>query len=1531
MRGLRDNRYKLVVYGKNIYKECIIDATVKTEVKIGTGKQCDIRFSKDLFFEEFEFEMTCRSGAWQITCSENIYLTGDGLMKSLSRVLNHGDVIAAKYAQSNSELFRMSFFLDFDSADRKYNRVIDISAKNRILIGGTENCDIFIDDELLGSDTVCLIKAEDGLYIEDNNSKYGVYINGEKALGSNRIKLNDCEFFMIVGYSFYLKNNSVYTDKAKNVRIRNLAYRDVESSKSRLNYPKFNRSTRKKYRLPDTEIEILAPKSMPEQKKQSLLLLMAPPLAMLALTVILRGVMGGGGTFVIYSAASMSITLIASVAAYFMKKSEYEKDRKKRNEDYLEYIRNKETEITALRKEELKILQNNYRSVDKNLEAAAAFDENLFDRAETDEDYLHVRIGIGETEASCKIKFKPQDFRDKDDELAALPELTALRYKMLGNAPVISDFAKSDAVGIIGTWEKQYSFFKNIVLDLAIRHFYKDLKIICIFREDDCERFSWLRWLRHVYNDDIGVRNLVYNEESAGVILEYIYSVLSQRENAAAGNRMPEFSPDFAVFVFDGESIGKHPISKYISNARQFGFTFVFFEEAPELLPEGCREIISLSAKGCEGEWIESSDSAKIRRFSYEAVSDATAEAVALRIAPVYIDEVNLDSDLTKNITLFELLDIMAVDDIDLAGRWEQSKIEKSMAVPLGVKVKNEIVYLDLHEKFHGPHGLVAGTTGSGKSELLQSYILSAATLFHPYELSFVIIDFKGGGMVNQFEKLPHLNGAITNIDGREIDRSLKSIKAELRKRQELFSQQKVNHINDYIRLYKSDKSLVPLPHLVIIVDEFAELKTEQPEFMKELISAARIGRSLGVHLILATQKPSGVVDAQIWSNSKFKLCLKVQTKEDSQEVIKTPLAAEIVEPGRAYLQVGNNEQFDLFQSAYSGAKILEGEMSSQNLFELQQVNLWGKRSVVFSNKHRGKAEGAKSQLCAIVDYIAAYCEQNSIARLSGICLPPLRDVIYADELKKTVKNSAEGISATVGLYDDPELQIQEELVLKLSESNTYIVGSAQTGKTAMLQTIAKDLLVTYTPDEVSLYIIDCGNMSMKVFEESGIVGGVVLPTEEERINNLFKMLNDEIGKRKNIFAQNLVGTYAAYTEAGFTDLPQIFLIIDNVTAFREYYPECDSDLLVISRDGQGVGINIIATATQTNAISYKVLANFGTRIALTCNDKGEYSNLFDRCRTEPKEVPGRALCMLDKRILEFQTALCVKGSKEIERTENLRTMIHDMNSMYGGKKARQIPQVPDIIRASELFGEHRELFGNKYSIPIGIGYDKVEYVYLNLLSADILAVTGREKSGKTNFVKYLMNTINKTIMQNMAEAYIIDSSNRSLEELNSCGFVKKYTVDSGEAESIIDDILDELEDRSEYLVDNRGTEPEEKLLEEYPLLMLIVENNSFITEVSKDKELYAKFLKITKEYKNLKVSVIFSGIENTAVAYGAPDMLKQIKENKKIIVFDDVCNFKFAEASIKQQKAYSKPIAAGDAYLCIGGELTKLKTILNV
>lgn len=244
------------------------------------------------------------------------------------------------------------------------------------------------------------------------------------------------------------------------------------------------------------------------------------------------------------------------------------------------------------------------------------------------------------------------------------------------------------------------------------------------------------------------------------------------------------------------------------------------------------------------------------------------------------------------------------IEELNVLERWKKNDSTISLNAPLGFDQYRRVISLDIHEKYHGPHGLIAGSTGSGKSEFIITYILSLAINFHPHDVTFILIDYKGGGLAGAFQKkdikLPHLVGTITNIDKVGLNRSLASIQSELKRRQVMFNEARnmtdegTIDIYKYQKLYHDGILKKPISHLFIICDEFAELKQQQPDFMDELISVARIGRSLGIHLILATQKPAGVVNEQIRSNSRFAICLKVQNKEDSIDVINKPDAANL-------------------------------------------------------------------------------------------------------------------------------------------------------------------------------------------------------------------------------------------------------------------------------------------------------------------------------------------------------------------------------------------------------------------------------------------------------------------------------------------------------------------------------------------------------------------------------------------------------------------------------------------------------------
>lgn len=1514
------SRYKIIISNKNLYREIELPTDAK-EVKLGTSVDCDVRLHKSLFFDQIELVFSQTDAGWSVLCSDNLYLTVGDVRKLITKNLAHGDSLTVKYQNSDIEVFTLSYSLDFEYETKSYDTVIDISGKSQLVVGGMANADIYITDEYIGTDCFAIKNQNGHIVIEDNKSKYGVYVNGSRI--TNQKVIRNCDFISIASFSFYYKEGKLYTSTTNKMRLNGLVSNQVFQQSTHFEYPDFIRNTRVQYALPETEIEIKQPSPKPQKPKKNLILSLIPSIAMLVLMVVLRGMMGGGGLFVVYSVCSMGIGIVMSVVTYRVDGKEHKKALEKREQEYREYVQSKEQEIAKIRSNELRIRNLIYESLMNSVNEVLTYGKRIFEKSDKDTDFLDIYLGTGTIEASVPVKYTKQDFVDTEDPISNLPAEVERKYHTIENAPIVSRFNASNGVGIVGNKSMLRSILKNITLDLAIRHFYKEVKMYYMFDESDSESMQWIRWLRHTHNDDIGIRNFMCDDESRKILLENLYAVLSAREAEKKENEGLAFDTYYVVFVLDSSTIRKHPVSKYIEKCNEYGFTFIFFEEYEEFLPKGCTEIIRLDSDQPGGILLPSANGDIQTHFTFNNISDQLAETVSLKLGAISVEEVSLESELTKSISMYQLLNIFTVDDLNLKDRWATSQVFNSMAAPLGVKTKNEVVYLDISDKSnaHGPHGLVAGTTGSGKSEILQTYVLSMATLYHPYDVGFVIIDFKGGGMANQFKDLPHMMGAITNIDGREINRSLLSIKAELVKRQSLFAEAGVNHINDYIKLFKRNEVKQPLPHLIIIVDEFAELKAEFPDFMKELISAARIGRTLGVHLILATQKPAGVVDSQIWSNSKFKLCLKVQTKEDSNEVIKTPLAAEIVEPGRAYFQVGNNEIFELFQSAYSGVKVADDGNDKTRVFSIYALNNWGKKTLIYTNKKKSNSENAKNQLQTIVDYVNAYCRTSNIPHLNGICLPSLADIIKKDALGDFNKASSQNIVVPVGVYDDPERQDQGNYSIDLTENNTYIIGSAMTGKTTLLQTILLQLMNYYTPADVNVYIIDCGNMTLKAFESSNIVGGVAITSEEDKITNLFKLLFRIIDERKSLLAEKGLGTHHAYVEAGFTDMPQIVLIIDNLAAFKEYYDNLSDDFLSLSREGTSLGISIIATATQTNAMNYKALANYGTRIALVCNDSNEYMNLFDRCRVEPKDVAGRGLCVIDKRILEFQTALCVDGDKEYIRMENIRQVIAECNKEYSASSAESIPVVPDIIRFKDIM--EFDMYKQNYRIPIGINYGTVQYEYMDISSLGLLAILGKERSGKTNAIRHLYSAIQRNVFGSLTEAYVIDSPERTLSDLKNLGFVAQYTTDIGDLEGIVEHIETTLNTRQECA----ANDPSYTLAEE-PLILLTIENSKLAEVMQTNKALSTKLTQMVKQFKKYKFAVILSELENTAVPFSAPEFIKFIKENKKFLVFDDLASVKFFDVTAKQTKENAKPLNLGDAFACIGSEIQRVKTI---
>ena len=1500
---MKNNKYKVILSNNNIYKEVDLPNDA-AQYRIGTGIDSDYRLRKEMFFGELSLDFYNNNGEWRVACSESTYITAGDSRRLLTVELHHGDSYFVKYQDSGVDAVRIDYTVDFESENKKFDRIIDLPDSSMISLGAGAGKNIVLNSRYVKDDNVELHKESDKLRLVVKQTTFGVYKNGNKVDGEEIIK--DTDFFAISDFSFYYRNGKLLTEASERLTVNGLNYTD---NKIDAIYPLFIRNTRTKYSVNEEDINLLVPNAVPTEPEQNLALTLMPALVMLVLTVVLRGFMSNmsNKSYILFSVCSMSMGIFTSIATYIGQKKKYKKDTAERIDSYLEYVKKKEVEIRNCRDREKEILNVIYHDTNEDIDIANNFDASLFDKIPEDEDFLEIYLGRGSVKAKREINYKKSESLVPDDELATIPDIITEKYEMLEECPITLKIDENRAIGVMGSKDKTDKLFRVMLIDIITRHYFGDVKVFLML--DDINNYTWAKAIPHV-NEDYGRRNLVYDDESKNYIFEGLYKELARRSEVKNLDK----APYLIIFVKKNWGLNNHPISQYIEQANELKAAFIFFGETGPDIPLYCDTLIEMQDEN-RAKLISAKDGNNFHEFVYTDVTNQQMQDVSKILEPIYCQEISLESSLRKSISAFELFNIYSVDDIDLLNNWNKSEVWNTMAAPIGINSKNEIVTLNLHEKYHGPHGLVAGTTGSGKSEILQTYILSAAILYHPYEISFVIIDFKGGGMVNQFKDLPHLIGAITNIDGREIERSLKSIKAELLKRQNLFAEAGVNHIDKYIKMYKEGKVETPLPHLIIIVDEFAELKAEQPEFMKELISAARIGRSLGVHLILATQKPAGQVNEQIWSNSKFKLCLKVQTKEDSNEVLKSPLAAEIKEPGRAYLQVGNNELFELLQSGYSGAS--ESDTSADDhAYSIAEVNFGGKRKVVFQKKPK-KTESKRTQLEAIVEYIGEVCKKVNIEKLPNICLPSLAesiDILLDDR-------SDRGLGMSIGIYDDPDTQYQGDARINIANDNYMIIGSSASGKTNLLQVLIRQIASQYTPQEANIYIMDFGSMYLRIFDSLCYVGGVVTASEEEKLKNLFKLLLEEIARRKEAFLQLGISSYTAYEEGGFTELPRIFVFMDNYTVFRELYLDSYNDeFMFLIREGLSYGISVIMANSTTSGLGYRYLSNFGGRIVLYCNDSGEYTTLLERCRMKPREIPGRAIFSKDKNYYELQTYIAFEGEKEIDRSNAVKSFIEEQNSKYASVQARKIPEIPEFLTLKYM-KDNFTISRTDYSYPVGLDYANVDTVNVDLREFNELAIVGNDEKIRMRVVMSLIRVMESYISANNIKMYIVDGINRALKEYSDKEFVSEYTLDVNKLEEIITRLEEICQERYNAIMNE--TEITDKSLH-----VVVINTFDAIDVVSGNKPLMERYIKIVKQFKAMGVCFIYSAIEDANIAYGAPEILKRLKDNKKaLITTKKIKEVKFTDLPMGVIRNM-KPLGASDAYLLKDSDVFRIKMV---
>ena len=614
--------------------------------------------------------------------------------------------------------------------------------------------------------------------------------------------------------------------------------------------------------------------------------------------------------------------------------------------------------------------------------------------------------------------------------------------------------------------------------------------------------------------------------------------------------------------------------------------------------------------------------------------------------------------------------------------------------------------------------------------------------------------------MANLFKNLPHLLGTITNLDGAQSMRALASINAEIHRRERLFGEFEVNHINQYQKKFKNGEATEPLPHLFLISDEFAELKVNQPDFIKELVSIARVGRSLGVHLILATQKPSGVVDDQIWSNSRFKIALKVADRSDSNEMLHTPDAAEITQTGRAYLQVGNNEVYELFQSAWSGADYQpdKDDMGIED-HTIYLINELGQYEILNEDlsglEDVDEIKEVPTELDAIVHHIQLLCEEQEIPPVPQPWLPPLKERIALDELEEVQPTVAwtqeKPLSVLLGMADIPQAQKQEAVSINLSkDGHILLYGSPGTGKTTFLQTAGMDLARKFSPKALTMYLMDFGTNGLAPLSKLPQVADTMLLDQTEKISKFVRIMEKELNRRKKLLADYGVGTLDLYRQASGQEEPAIVILLDSYEAFKEeaYEAELFKLLVRISREGLSIGVHLLVTAGRQTNLRAQLYSNFKHQLSLPQNEAGEVRAIVGSTplAMTMEDIKGRAL-MKREEVDVIQLALPVYGANDTQVLNNLRQEVASLQEAWTGQRPSAIPMVPEELTEKDFYSRASVQTAYEYElVPLGLDLETVEPVIWNLAKGNLLYLTDKEEQ-MTALVKHIAKGKQKVIV----------------------------------------------------------------------------------------------------------------------------------------------------------------------------------------
>jgi S-DNA-T family DNA segregation ATPase FtsK/SpoIIIE len=864
-----------------------------------------------------------------------------------------------------------------------------------------------------------------------------------------------------------------------------------------------------------------------------------------------------------------------------------------------------------------------------------------------------------------------------------------------------------------------------VLAQAAVWHSPRDLQVVVLTEAAAAAAWDWVRWLPHARPDgrqDCRVLLGLGPAQAAlrvGELTALVEARRAEKATAARGARTDD--RPVLVLVDGARALRAVPgLASLLAEGPAVGVYAVCVEDDARLLPEECGATAVLDRQA--GLHVRVTGRPDIAAATADLVTATWAEAVARALAPLRDDSRDRGGTegLPPSVRWADVVDLPLV-----GGDEDASRVVERWAAPgrsttavLG-RGADGVFAVDI--KRDGPHGLVAGTTGSGKSELLQTLIASLALSNRPDELTFVLVDYKGGAAFGPCARLPHTVGMVTDLDGTLVERALASLHAELSRREAVLAEVGAKDIEDHRRLVgQPGGPREVLPRLVIVVDEFASLVEELPDFVGGLVGIAMRGRSLGVHMVLATQRPEGVVSADIRANTNLRLCLAVTRDSESRDVIDSPLAATIsrTTPGRAYAKTGHAD-LTPFQAGRVGGRrpavVAASQAPTVELLPAAELGDPVPRS-------RAGAEGEEdvTDLSLLVDACVGAAARLALPPQRSPWLPPVPDLVTVVDLPPA-EDPLAGTPGRVpplayGLVDVPAEQARRPLVFDLDRStHLMVLGSPRVGRTTVLRTLAGALAATASPDDVHLYALDPGGGGLAPLAGLPHAGAVVSRDQPQRLDRVLTWLAAEVGRRQALLS---AGGHADLTEqrtvaAPEDRLPHLVLVLDRWEAFLASFQDLDAGRLIelvyrLLREGPSVGLHLVISADRSGMVG-RISSMVEEKLLLRLADRADYAGAGLPTKLVPADLPpGRGWTMKGAPLVA-QVALLDAEPTGPAQAAALAALASAAPRPHL-HRPRRVELLPAVVRRSDL-----PVAAGPLSVVLGVGGDELEPVEVDL------------------------------------------------------------------------------------------------------------------------------------------------------------------------------------------------------------------------